>query len=134
MAEKVMKVGVKRAKGFLYYIDKQGDVSCAKMARGAKKGGGPKKVAKCGRTPAPVPGRRAASEFAVVRTENRTPGMPPQMPTTRCGHVSHCVFLCSASSALTINAAPNQRGAQQQWYCPRRFRSSRVRYFTRRRH
>ncbi len=47
MAEKVLKVGVKRAKGYLYYIDKQGDVSCAKMARGAKKGGSPKKVAKC---------------------------------------------------------------------------------------
>ena len=31
-----------------YFIDKQGDVSCAKMARGNKKGGGPKKVAKCG--------------------------------------------------------------------------------------
>ncbi len=48
MAEKVMKVGIKRAKGYLYYLDKQGDVSCAKMARGGKKGGGPKKVAKCG--------------------------------------------------------------------------------------
>jgi len=43
-----MKVGVKREKGYLYYIDKQGDVSCAKMARGTKKGGSPKKVAKCG--------------------------------------------------------------------------------------
>ncbi len=48
MADKVMKVGVKRVKGYLYYIDKQGDVSCAKMARGSKKGGSPKKVAKCG--------------------------------------------------------------------------------------
>ena len=48
MAEKIAKLGVKRQKGFLYYIDKQGDVSCAKMARGAKKGGSPKKVAKCG--------------------------------------------------------------------------------------
>ncbi|MFA4888589.1 MAG: hypothetical protein WC628_03315 [Candidatus Omnitrophota bacterium] len=48
MAEKVEKLGIKREKGFLYYIDKQGDVSCAKMARGKKKGGSPKKVAKCG--------------------------------------------------------------------------------------
>jgi len=48
MAEKIVKLGIKRQKGFLYYIDKQGDVSCAKMARGAKKGGSPKKVAKCG--------------------------------------------------------------------------------------
>ena len=36
MAEKVSKVGVKREIGFLYYIDKQGDVSRAKMARGRK--------------------------------------------------------------------------------------------------
>jgi hypothetical protein len=48
MAEKLLKVGVKRQKGYLYYIDKQGDISCAKMARGTKKGGSPKKVAKCG--------------------------------------------------------------------------------------
>jgi len=48
MAEKVAKVGVKREKGLLYFIDKQGDVSCAKMARGGKKGGSPKKVAKVG--------------------------------------------------------------------------------------
>ena len=48
MAEKIAKVGIKREKGYLYYVDKQGDVSCAKMARGAKKGGSPKKVAKVG--------------------------------------------------------------------------------------
>lgn len=48
MAQKVVKLGIKRQKGCLYYIDKKGDVSCAKMARGTKKGGGPKKVAKCG--------------------------------------------------------------------------------------
>ena len=48
MAEKVTKVGVKRAEGYLYYIDKQGDVSRAKMARGGKKGGKPEKVAKVG--------------------------------------------------------------------------------------
>ena len=48
MAEKVMKVGIKRKPGYLYYIDKNGDVSCAKMARGKKKGGSPQKVAKCG--------------------------------------------------------------------------------------
>lgn len=48
MAEKVQKVGVARANGFLYYIDKQGDVSRAKMARGGKKGGKPEKVAKLG--------------------------------------------------------------------------------------
>lgn len=48
MAEKVVKVGIKRQKGYLYYVDKKGDVSCAKMARGSKKGGSPKKVANCG--------------------------------------------------------------------------------------
>ncbi|MCM8797817.1 MAG: hypothetical protein NC923_08135 [Candidatus Omnitrophica bacterium] len=48
MAEKLVKLGIKRQKGYLYYIDKHGDVSCAKMKRGAKKGGSPKKVAKCG--------------------------------------------------------------------------------------
>ncbi|MCX5681836.1 MAG: hypothetical protein NT079_06180 [Candidatus Omnitrophica bacterium] len=48
MAKKIAKVGVKRQKGFLYFIDKAGDVSCAVMARGNKKGGKPKKVAKVG--------------------------------------------------------------------------------------
>ena len=48
MAMKVAKVGIKRKKGYLYFIDKKGDVSCAKMARGKSKGGHPEKVAKCG--------------------------------------------------------------------------------------
>lgn len=48
MAQKLLKLGIKRQKGYLYYIDKRGDVSCAKMARGKKKGGSPKKVAKAG--------------------------------------------------------------------------------------
>jgi len=48
MAEKVAKAGVKRADGFLYYIDKQGDISRAKMARGGKKGGKAEKVFKLG--------------------------------------------------------------------------------------
>lgn len=48
MAKKVAKVGIKKGKGYLYFIDKQGDVSCAMMARGNKKGGKPKKVAKVG--------------------------------------------------------------------------------------
>ena len=48
MAQKVMKCGIKRKAGYLYFVDKRGDVSCAKMARGKKKGGSPKKVAKCG--------------------------------------------------------------------------------------
>ena len=48
MAEKVQKVGVERNTGYLYYIDKQGDVSRAKMARGGQKGGKPEKVQKVG--------------------------------------------------------------------------------------
>ncbi|MDO8602435.1 MAG: hypothetical protein Q7O04_01115 [Candidatus Omnitrophota bacterium] len=35
--EKVLKCGVKKQKGYLYFIDKQGDISRAKMARGGKK-------------------------------------------------------------------------------------------------
>ena len=53
MAEKVAKAGVKRQEGYLYFIDKQGDVSRAKMARGGKKGGKPEKVAKVGVKKAP---------------------------------------------------------------------------------
>ena len=34
MTQKVVKLGIKRKKGYLYYVDKRGDVSCAKMARG----------------------------------------------------------------------------------------------------
>ena len=48
MSEKVAKAGIKREKGYLYYLDKQGDVSRAKMARGGKKGGAPTKVKKVG--------------------------------------------------------------------------------------
>ncbi len=37
MAQKVAKVGIIKESGFLYFIDKKGDVSRAKMARGGKK-------------------------------------------------------------------------------------------------
>ena len=47
-AKKVAKVGVKKEKGYLYFVDKHGDISCAKMARGSAKGGSVKKVAKVG--------------------------------------------------------------------------------------
>lgn len=46
MAEKVAKVGIKRKKGYLYYVDKRGNVVETKMARGKSKGGGGKVVAK----------------------------------------------------------------------------------------
>jgi uncharacterized protein YcgL (UPF0745 family) len=49
MAEKVAKVGVKKIGGYLYFVDKKGDVSRVKMARGRKgKGGKPEKIAKAG--------------------------------------------------------------------------------------
>lgn len=50
MAEKVAKAGVKKESGYLYFVDKQGDVSRAKMSRGGRKKGKAKaeKVAKVG--------------------------------------------------------------------------------------
>ena len=38
MATVVAKVGVKKEKGYLYFVDKKGHISRAKMARGKKKG------------------------------------------------------------------------------------------------
>ncbi len=46
MAEKVMKCGVKRETGYLYFIDKDGDISRSKMARGGKKKPAAKKPVK----------------------------------------------------------------------------------------
>ena len=48
MAEKVKTTGVSKEKGYLYYLDKNGDVSRSKMARGADKGGNAEVVEKCG--------------------------------------------------------------------------------------
>ena len=49
MAEKVAKAGVKKEAGYLYFVDKKGNVSRAKMARGKKKVmGSPQVVAKVG--------------------------------------------------------------------------------------
>jgi hypothetical protein len=48
MAKKVSKVGIKRKKGYLYYVDKKGNVVETKMARGKSKGGGGKVIAKPG--------------------------------------------------------------------------------------
>ncbi len=49
MATVVEKTGIKRAKGWLYFLDKRGDVSRARMARGGGKGPkGREKVAKVG--------------------------------------------------------------------------------------
>lgn len=35
---KLVKLGLKREKGWLYFIDKEGDIARAKMSRGGKKG------------------------------------------------------------------------------------------------
>ena len=51
MATIVAKTGIKREKGWLYYLDKKGDVSRARMARGGGKvprGKKNEKVEKCG--------------------------------------------------------------------------------------
>lgn len=48
MAQKVMKCGIKRRPGYLYYIDKKGNVVETRMARGKKKGGGGKVICKAG--------------------------------------------------------------------------------------
>lgn len=37
MAQKVLRCGIKKEPGYLYFIDKDGDVARAKMARGGKK-------------------------------------------------------------------------------------------------
>lgn len=38
MADKVKKVGIEKEKGYLYYLDKNGDIARSKMARGSDKG------------------------------------------------------------------------------------------------
>ncbi|MCF7885993.1 MAG: hypothetical protein K9M80_05830 [Candidatus Marinimicrobia bacterium] len=40
MAEKVKVCNINKEKGYLYYLDKNGNVSRSKMARGKEKGGG----------------------------------------------------------------------------------------------
>ncbi|MBI2649879.1 hypothetical protein HYX04_01035 [Candidatus Woesearchaeota archaeon] len=39
MAEKVAKVGVRKQAGYLYFVDKKGNVARAKMSRGGRKKG-----------------------------------------------------------------------------------------------
>ena len=50
MAQKVAKAGVKKQNGYLYFVDKRGNVARAKMVRGGKKRGSQKQevVAKVG--------------------------------------------------------------------------------------
>ncbi|MBS3113402.1 hypothetical protein J4418_04945 [Candidatus Woesearchaeota archaeon] len=46
MAQKVAKVGVKKESGYLYFVDRQGDISRAKMARGGQRRKAAKRVVK----------------------------------------------------------------------------------------
>ena len=46
MAQKVLKCGIKKEPGYLYFIDKDGDIARAKMVRGGKKKKTAKKSAK----------------------------------------------------------------------------------------
>ena len=48
--EVVKETGVTKESGYLYYLDKQGDVSRSKMARAGKGGGNAEKVADAGVT------------------------------------------------------------------------------------
>ena len=48
MAEKVSNAGISRESGYLYYIDKQGDISRVAMARGRKGRGSPEKIKNVG--------------------------------------------------------------------------------------
>jgi|TARA_B100000676_G_C17916747_1_gene753115 hypothetical protein len=50
MAEKVASTGVKKEKGYLYYLGKDGNVWRSQMARGDSKGGSAAKVADAGVT------------------------------------------------------------------------------------
>lgn len=44
MAEKVLKVGMEREDGFLYYIDKDGDIAAYKWPAAAKKAASRRKL------------------------------------------------------------------------------------------
>tara|TARA_B100001989_G_scaffold186083_1_gene135672 strand:+ start:247 stop:477 length:231 start_codon:yes stop_codon:yes gene_type:complete len=48
MGEVVKNTGVTKESGYLYYLDKDGDVGRSKMARAGKGGGSAEKVAEAG--------------------------------------------------------------------------------------
>jgi len=47
MAKVLYKCGIKRKKGYLYFVGKNGNAYETKMARGKKKGGGRKMICNC---------------------------------------------------------------------------------------
>ena len=66
MAQKVVKVGVKKESGYLYFVDKNGDISRAKMARGGKK-----KAAKKAKPRKKVATKRATKKKVVRKKARR---------------------------------------------------------------
>ena len=70
MAQKVAKVGIKKESGYLYFVDKNGDISRAKMARGAarkKKKATKKKAAKKKKTVKKKAVKRKAAKKKTAR-------------------------------------------------------------------
>jgi histidine triad (HIT) family protein len=65
---KIAKLGIKRQKGFLYYVDREGDVAMAKMARGGKKGMKKKKQVKV-----VYVARKAAKKTKAAKKKNKAP-------------------------------------------------------------
>jgi len=47
MGKMIAKCGIKRKKGYLYFVGKNGSAYETKMARGRKKGGGRKMIHNC---------------------------------------------------------------------------------------
>ena len=98
MATKVAKVGIKKEKGYLYFVDKKGDISCAKMARGAKKGGSPKKVAKVGIKKG-TNGYKDSNQLMAALTPNNSEFLPQgNVPMQQTPAASDCVLTRSAGT------------------------------------
>ena len=64
MAQKVLKCGVKKESGYLYFIDKDGDIARSKMARGGKKkkAKAPAKKAAAKKTTAKKPAKKTTAK------------------------------------------------------------------------
>lgn len=66
---KVAKLGIKRQKGYLYFVDKEGDVAMSKMARGGKRGLKKKKakIVYVPKTKVVYVGKKTATKKTAVR-------------------------------------------------------------------
>jgi len=103
MASKIARTGITRERGWLYFLDKKGDVSRARMARGGGKAqkGKPQVVAKVGvkredgflyfidkdgdvsKTKMAKPGARRSAKRAAPRKTARRARKPAARRTTR---------------------------------------------------